>query len=138
LTTFGVLQEPEQRDLINYVRHELQTKLKDEAYRASLMETPVDRDKHREFYLVDIYNHIGSFVRSGLIDETIYMRTEWYNVRLYWELLAVPIAIRRRLNPNVFENFEYLAARADIWITSHPNGDYPSNVRRVHLPDVKA
>jgi hypothetical protein len=102
------------------------------------METPVDRAKHREFYLADIYNHIGSFVRSGLIDETIYMRTEWYNVRLYWELLAVPIAIRRHLNPNVFEDFEYLAARAEMWIASHPNGDYPANVRRVRLPDVKA
>ena len=122
------------RGLIDYVRHDLQGKMQDDAYRRSLLDTPVDRAKHPEFYIIDVYNHVGAFVRSGLIDEAIYMRTEWYNVWLYWNLLVGPVAIRRALNPYVFENFEYLAARAEAWIASHPNGDYPAGEQRLELP----
>ncbi|MBV9270676.1 MAG: hypothetical protein JO165_06250 [Candidatus Eremiobacteraeota bacterium] len=136
LTTFGILQDPALRDLINYVRHDLQANMKDDVYRRSLLDTPVDRAKHPEFYIIDVYNHIGAFLRGGLIDEEIYMRTEWYNVRLYWNLLVEPIAIRRTLNPYVFENFEYLAARAEAWVAKHPKGDYPPTERRLELPAV--
>jgi hypothetical protein len=41
LTTFGVLQDPSLRDLITFVRHDLQDRVKDEAYRVSLLNTPV-------------------------------------------------------------------------------------------------
>jgi len=125
ITVFGMLQDPSVRELVNYVRHELSDRLKGRDFRESLLEIPVDREKHRELYLCDMYNHIGSFVRSGLIDERTYLQTDWYNVNLYWGLLAEVIAIVRRNRPHLFENFEYLAARAKAWIERHPGGDYP-------------
>ena len=131
ITVFGMLQDPSVRDLTNFVRHDLAERMKDADFRASLLEIPIDRNKHPEFYLCDMYNHIGSFVRSGLIDERTYLQTDWFNVNLYWGLLADAIAICRTNRPHVFENFEYLAARAKAWIKEHPDGDYPRNEERL-------
>jgi hypothetical protein len=131
ITVFEMLQDPSVRELVNFVRHELAERMKDPDFRASLLEIPIDRRKHPEFYLCDMYNHIGSFVRSGLIDESTYLQTDWYNVNLYWGLLAGVIAISRTNRPQIFENFEYLAARARGWVERHPDGDYPRAERRL-------
>jgi len=131
ITVFGMLQDPSVRELVNYVRQELSDRLKNGHFCETLLEIPVDRQKHRELYLCDMYNHIGSFVRSGLIDERTYLQTDWYNVNLYWGLLAEVIAIVRSNRPHVFENFEYLAARAKAWIEKHPGGDYPRTEQRM-------
>jgi hypothetical protein len=131
VAVFEMLQDPSVRELVNFVRHDLAERMKDDEFRAGLLEIPVDRREHPEFYLCDMYNHIGSFVRSGLIDEDTYMQTDWFNVNLYWGLLANVIAISRTNRPYIFENFEYLAARARAWVEAHPYGDYPSTERRL-------
>jgi len=130
-STLGMLEAPEFRELLNYVRHDLAEHMHDEAFREGLHEIPVNRHNHPELYLCDMYNHIGSFVRSGLIDESIYLQTEWYNVNLYWRLLHDVIAQTRQRRPYVFENFEWLAARAQRWRANHPQGDYPANEPRM-------
>jgi hypothetical protein len=137
LTTFSLLQDPSTRTLINFVRHDLKEKMQDHTFRESLLEIPIDRDKHPELYLCDIYQHVGSFVRSGLIDEETYMQTDWYNVKLYWDLLADVVQTARTNRPHLFENFEYLAARATAWIELHPDGDYPHNERRMLPNDAR-
>lgn len=128
---FDMVMNPAVREIINYVRHDLELKMQDETFRSGLRMTPVDRRDHPELYLCDMYNHVGSFVRSGLIDESIYLQTEWYNVTLYWNLLRDTIAQVRQPNPYVFENFEWLAARAQKWQKAHPNGDYPAGEPRM-------
>lgn len=133
MSVFGMLQDPSVRELVNFVRHELAERMKDDEFRASLLEIPIDRRKHPEFYLCDMYNHIGSFVRSGLIEEDTYLQTDWFNIILYWGLLAEVIRIGRSNRPHIFENFEYLASRAKTWAERHPQGDYPSGERRLLL-----
>jgi hypothetical protein len=130
-SALNMLQDPSVRELLNYIRHDLALKMKDPAFRDSLLAIPVDRQKHPELYLCDMYNHVGSFVRSGLIDERIYLQTEWYNVNLYWGLLRDVIAVGRRNRPYIFENFEWLAARAKAWAAAHPRGDYPPGEPRM-------
>jgi hypothetical protein len=127
----GMLQDPGVRELVNYVRHDLAERMNDPSFRESLRDIPVDRRKHPEFFLCDLYNHVGSFVRSGLIDESVYLQTDWYNVSLYWGLLHDAIAEGRHGRPYIFENFEWLAARAQQWIDEHPHGDYPAGERRM-------
>jgi|SRR5579863_1197448 len=128
---FEMLQDPSVRELINFVRHDLGERMRDASFASALDRTPVDRRVHPELYLCDIYNHIGSFVRSGIIDEGVYLQTDWYNVSLYWGLLRDVVARIRRDHPHVFENFEWLAARAATWIERHPSGDYPASERRL-------
>jgi len=128
---FGMLLDPSVRELVNFVRHDLAQRMKDPAFRAGLLEIPVDRSVHPELYLCDMYNHVGSFIRSGLIDERIYLQTEWYNVNLYWELLREVVMELRRVKPFVLENFEWLAQRAQNWALEHPRGDYPPDARHL-------
>jgi hypothetical protein len=130
-STFAMLLDPTVRELLNYVRHGLAERMNDENFCAGLRKIPVDRREHPELYLCDLYNHVGSFVRNGLIDEEVYLQTEWYNVNLYWSLLRDAIAEVRANRPYVFENFEWLAARARRWRDEHPRGDYPPNERRM-------
>lgn len=130
-SAFDMLLRPDVRELVNYVRHDLSERMKDDAFRAGLHETPVDRGKHPELYLCDMYNHIGSFIRNGLIDEHVYLQTEWYNVSLYWKLLREVIKEARTSRPLNFENFEWLAARAHRWFEEHPHGDYPPDELRM-------
>jgi hypothetical protein len=135
---FTMLQDPGIRELVNYVRHDLGERMKDSDFRQGLRAVPVDRREHPEFFLCDIYNHVGSFVRSGLIDESVYLQTDWYNVSLYWGLLRESIAEGRRSRPYIFENFEWLAARAQRWIEKHPCGDYPAGEWRMTGSTPKA
>ena len=128
---FEMLQDPSVRELIDFIRHDLAERMRDASFASALDRTPVDRRVHPELYLCDIYNHIGSFVRSGLIDEGVYLQTDWYNVDLYWGLLRDVVARIRHNRPHVFENFEWLAARAAAWIERHPRGDYPTEERRL-------
>ena len=130
-STLDMLQDPSVRELVNFVRHDLGVRMKDEAFRAGLLVNPIDRHAHPELYLCDMYNHVGSFVRSGLIDEAIYLQTEWYNVNLYWGLLKETISLGRKSRPYIFENFEWLASRAARWQSAHPHGDYPAGEPRM-------
>jgi hypothetical protein len=130
-STFSMLQEPTVRELVNYVRHDLPERMKDPQFRAGILDIPIDRRQHPELYLCDMYNHIGSFVRSGLIDESVYLQTDWYNVNLYWGLLRDVIAQARQNRSFLFENFEWLAARGQAWIAGHPQGDYPPDQPRM-------
>lgn len=130
-SAFDMLLDPSVREILNYIRHGLSERMKDAQFRASLLEIPVDRREHPELYLCDMYNHVGSFVRNGLIDERIFLQTEWYNVNLYWGLLHDAIAHVRQSRPYVFENFEWLAARAQRWLEQHPSGDYPADQARM-------
>jgi len=138
LSALETLQTPHFHELVNFVRSELSQRMTDPAFRAGLVEVPVDRRRHPELYVADIYEEIGAYVRSGLIDEELFLRARWFNVLLYWSLLQPAIAIVRDPAPHVFENFEYLAARALKWRQEHPSGNYPSSLPRVDGPTARA
>jgi len=130
-STLDMLLDPGVRELLNYTRHDLADLMKDEKFRAGLRTVPVDRREHPELFLCDMYNHVGSLVRSGLIDERVYLQMEWYNINLYWRLLSDVIAQTRTHSHHVFENFEWLASRAQCWQRAHPDGDYPADEPRL-------
>lgn len=131
LSVLEVFQEPYIHDLVNFVREDLPARMRDPSFRESLEKIPIDRRKHPELHLCEMYEEIGSYMRSGLIDEELFLRAHWYNVGLYWELLAPAIAIARQNRPYIFENFEYLAVRAKLWKAAHPKGNYPSSLPRM-------
>jgi hypothetical protein len=137
LTFLQVLQSAEMRELLNFVRHDLASKLHDPAFLRELHDRPVNRAKHPELYVCQFFDHIGSHVRSGLIEERILLQTAWYDVQLYWGLLQPVIEATRKSTPQdrsrqyVFENFEYLAARAEAWVERHPTGNYPAGTPRM-------
>lgn len=134
LSVLELLQEPSNRELLNFVRRDLRGKMEDPVFVASLREVPVDRIKHPELYVCQLYEHIGSYVRSGLIPEAPFMQVDWYDVLLYWNLLEPAIRTARDApppRPFIFENFEWLAAKAKLWADRHPRGNYPKSLPRM-------
>jgi len=131
LSFIELLQDEGNRELLNFVRQDLVLKMKDEAFLQSLDEVPIDRRKHPELYVCQLYEHIGSYVRAGLIDERTFMLAAWYDVALYWGLLEPVVRIGRRQRPYIFENFEWLAAKAQRWNAQHPRGNYPAGLPRM-------
>lgn len=131
LSVLELFQQPNVHELINFIRQDLPSRLESASFRAGLEKIPVDRQEHPELHLCEMYEEIGSYLRSGLIDETLFLRAHWYNVLLYWDLLQPAILIVRRTRPFVFENFEYLAARAQRWKDLHPAGNYPQDTPRM-------
>ena len=133
LSVLELFQQPQIHELVNFVRQDLTSRMQDPEFRASLSKVPIDRRQHPELHLCELYEEIGSYLRSGLIDEELFLRAHWYNVGLYWQLLAPTIAIARQPRPYIFENFEYLATRADAWKNAHPQGNYPADMRRMTI-----
>lgn len=134
LHVLDLLQDPANRELLNFVRRDLAKEMRDESFVASLHDVPIDRIKHRELYVCQLYEHIGSYVRSGLIVERAFMQVDWYDVLLYWGLLEPTVrAARDAPSPRafIFENFEWLAAKAQRWSEEHPAGNYPATLPRM-------
>jgi hypothetical protein len=134
LHVLDLLQDPANRELLNFVRRDLAKEMRDESFVASLHDVPIDRIKHRELYVCQLYEHIGSYVRSGLIAERAFMQVDWYDVLLYWGLLEPTVRAARDAPPPrafIFENFEWLAAKAQRWSDEHPAGNYPANLPRM-------
>jgi hypothetical protein len=131
LSVLELFQEPHFHELIDFVRTELPKRMEDPDFRAGLEQTPVDRAAHPELHVTEMYEEIGSYVRSGLIDEALFLQGHWYNVILYWDLLWPVVEIVRRTRPYTFENFEYLATRAQAWKERHPRGNYPASLPRM-------
>jgi hypothetical protein len=57
-----------------------------------------------------------------------------------WRALEPIITIqRKRSGIASWENFEYIAVRAQQWIASHPNGAYPRGLPRMaEMPELKS
>jgi hypothetical protein len=128
LSVLDLFQQPHMHELFNFVRHELPVRMQDPAFRAGLESAPIDRREHPELYLCDLYDQVGSYMRSGLIDADVLAQSQWVNVILNWTILEPVITICRRRVPHVFENFELLVAYAMRWRQDHPRGNYPASL----------
>ncbi len=81
--------------------------------------------------MANFFENVGAFVRHGIIDENMACDL-WSSVVLdTWNLLEPVVVIRRRRNPGVWENFEYLAVLSEDYIRKHPRGRYPTGMRRM-------
>lgn len=99
----------------------------------SLLKTPgmIDRASHPEYLALDLWEQIGTFSKHGLIDERILLDIVSAQVSSAWDLARATIMVlRERTGPSAFENFEYLAVRAELWARRHPNGAYPDGLPR--------
>lgn len=121
-------QSPQLEERFHFVRSELAAKMREPEFRASLEAQPVDRTLHPERHVIAWFEHIGAWMKHGLVDEKAYLEIEAVIVDQFWTLLAPTIAdIRRTRQPWLLEDFEYLAARAKRWLAEHPRGNYPND-----------
>lgn len=127
-------QSPGLEARFHFVRVKLAALMKDPEFEASLDDRPIDRTIHPERHVIAWFEHIGSWMKNGLIDEQSYLEYASPIITQYWSLLAPTVKrIRSTREPWLLEDFEYLAARAKRWIKTHPRGSYPTSMSRLDL-----
>lgn len=139
LQTIMALRTLRESDLIEeafeFVAKELPERLEDPKFRAELeMPKPPDRKVHKELVLWDYFEHVGSYIKFGLIDPELYL--DFANPERYWNLCAPAMAIyRRKRGRQAYENYEYLVTLSQDWDKRHAGGFYPPGARRLEIPD---
>jgi hypothetical protein len=141
LTLMELWNQPSLQDHFAYVRGKLQDELKDPSFlrelNAELEKGPLSRSEHVEFAVADFWEQIGAFLKYDLIDERSWLDVASPQAARSWDLLLPVVeAIRQRFGPVAYENFEYAAVRARLWLDKHPDGTYPRTTPR--MAELKA
>ena len=127
----------ELRDAFSFVRTQLKERLDDPALREEIRGAIQDRPKHPEMAVLNFFDLWGGHYRSGAVNRVWFMRHNAGVVLGFWALLEPVVALT--LAPDgsniAFEQFEYLAVKAQEWIAAHPAGDYPRGERRLPIAD---
>ena len=120
----------------HYLSNVLPRRLVDPGYLDAVREGPMKRSEHRELFVGDFWEQIGTYMKYGLLDERSWLDIASAQLIISWEQLEPVIkALRERAGSSAFENFEYAAVRARLWQKHHPNGSYPANMPR--MADLK-
>jgi hypothetical protein len=135
---FSSFEGPELRDAFQFVRVELSTRLKDPAFRAELRAGELDRRKHPEIQVCNLFDQFGLYYAESAIDRRSFLRANAGVVAGFWERLEPVVALvadpeRGNLS---FQHFEYLTIHARRWLQSHPDGDFPKGELRIPLNNV--
>ena len=122
-----------------YVRSDLPVRLKDDAVLDALAEAPPFIGEFAAIRTIaNFFEDMGAFVLTGLLDEFIVCTLYSENVTSAWASIApVTALLRHKLgSPSIWENFEYLAERAQSFIKEHPDGLYPKDRDRLPVNTV--
>ena len=137
LSTFlDDFEGPKYREAFDFVRTDLAERLEDPAFRREIREGNLDRRKHPEITVCNLFEQWGLFLRVGAID--IRFMEALKVAGGFWDRLEPVVALcaERTGGVNVvFENFEYLAIQARTWFAEHPNGTFPAGTERLALVD---
>ena len=108
-------------------------KLNDPAYVETLNTSgSIERAHYPEFLAMDLWEQIGTFVKRGLVDESILLDITSAQITKSWRSCEPVISVlRSNAGPSAFENFEYLAVRATLWNRRYPDGTYPARLPRM-------
>jgi hypothetical protein len=132
ITVLRIWEDPVFQRYMDFVRNELDARLRDPEFIQSLSKRPVDRTLHLELHVCDMWEQIGSYVKYGLIDERSFMDVSSGQVFNTWVQIAPVITkMREFAGPSLYENFEYLAVRGRLWIDRYPDGNYPAGAPRM-------
>jgi hypothetical protein len=141
LTLMELWNQPTLQENFLYVRSKLQDKLKDPNFlrelEADLEKGPVSRSEHVEFVVADFWEQIGAFLKYQLIDERSWLDVASPQIARSRDLMEPELLMmRQRFGLSVFENFEYAAVRARLWLDKYPDGAYPQTTPR--MAEIKA
>jgi hypothetical protein len=116
-----------------FIQDTLPTMLDQPGFAARIERSIPDDELQAIFLVSNFYEHLGAFVKYGIIDKQIACDL-WNGVlRRDWAALLPVTTIRRRwLKGRAFsENFEYLVVLSEDFLKRHPDGTYPQGMRRM-------
>lgn len=134
-------ESQELRDAQHFVFTELAEKMRDAAFRYQVQhrEARTNENQASIAKIVTVGNFwesMGTLVKTGLLDKNLVFEAWSGHVADDWAKLAPVTALWRRTRGTaLMENFEYLTVLSQDWDAAHPNGAYPSGVRRIDIKD---
>jgi len=132
LTILRMPYDPVLHDAFEFIHAELPGRLNDSDFMQLLDASPINRKVHKELWVLDYYERVGSYLKANLIDAAVYLDSS--SPERYWNALKPVIKwIRGRSGPWVYENFEYVVYLARRWNDQHPQGNYPRSAPRLGL-----
>jgi len=126
------------RGAFHFVHTELSERLKDPHFRNELRSGPLDRSKHPEIVVLNLFETWGRCYRAGAVDRSAFVSQFCRVIVSHWDALEPVIALTATRTGGVntfFGSFEYLTVKAREWMASHPHADYPIGVPRIPLSD---
>ncbi|MDQ6768096.1 MAG: DUF4760 domain-containing protein [Candidatus Eremiobacteraeota bacterium] len=132
LTLMRLWQAPELQQQIAYLRNQLQQKIKEPAFLDEFRVGTPSRMEHPELLVADFWEQVGAFMKFDLMDERSWLDVAAPQAIDAWNRLEpIVSALRERIGPASFENFEYAAARATLYMRRHPRGYFPTATPRM-------
>ncbi|HKU66156.1 MAG TPA: hypothetical protein VJP85_00080 [Candidatus Baltobacteraceae bacterium] len=116
-----------------YVRSQLPERLKeDDALDALANAPPFVGEFAAIRTIANFFEDMGAFVLTRLLERRIVCTLYAENVTSAWKSIA-PVAalLRHKMGMSIWENFEYLAVLSEDFVERHPNGLYPTSLRRL-------
>ncbi len=119
------LESPEFRDAQRFVSYELPKRLQDPTEARTIADLPFSGEYQAIGTVANFFESMGSFVRNGIIDKDIACDLWAFVILRNWAALAPVVEyVRSKVDPALWENFEYLAVLATRYNAVHPNS-YP-------------
>jgi hypothetical protein len=136
LTVLARVEDPNFNAWVDESRDALRDIKSDAAFRQRVIDGTFDRKNNPWLNLANSYEWVASLVKNKLIPEDEFMDIYDYRVLQAWEIVRPVVALRRMVNSRLWENFEYLAARAKQYGENHRGGTYPKGAPRMDLSDA--
>ena len=134
LTLMRMWDQPDMQEHIKYMRGPLQQKLKDPTFVREFAQGQLSRAEHPELLVADFWEQVNAFMKYGLMDERSWLDIASVQITSAWAALEPAInSMRTRSGMGTFENFEYAAVRAKLWLLRYPQGSYPKGTPRMAL-----
>ncbi len=127
-------EEPEFRAAIEYLR-DLPRRVMDEEFRGQLARSPLLPAMYPINLVGRLYETLGAYVNRGMLDADTVCDLWAPVVFADWNSMADAIVVMRRTRgPELFENFEYLAAISSRYLERNKSV-YPKNLPRIAPAD---
>jgi hypothetical protein len=130
------MDSPEVRTALQFIRSQLPERLRDPAVIDEIVGAGFAEEYGGIRMVANLFESMGLFVRTGMMDERIACEL-WSGVVLTtWETLRpITAALRNRFDRGTWVNFEYMAVLSKRYNERFPEGEYPRGFERMPLED---
>ncbi len=130
------MDSPEFRAALAFIRLQLPERLKDRSVREQIVDSGLSDEYGGIRLVANLFESMGLFVRTGMMDERIACEL-WSGIVLgTWEALSPLTArVRDKIDPGIWVNFEYMAVLSKQYTERFPNGEFPRGVPRMPLEE---
>ncbi len=128
-----VIESPEFFAARRFIQDELPVLMKEPDFAARLRTRVLGSQLQPINFIANFFENLGAFVKYGIIDREIACDLWGAVVVGTWNALLPVTKIQREVldTQALWENFEYLTVLSQDFIARHPDGVFPSGIRRL-------